>query len=39
MVSYKDITKLAGVSRTAVSHAINKTRYVATETLKRQKKR
>jgi len=33
MATYKDIAKLTGVSKTTVSHAINKTRYVAPKTL------
>lgn len=32
MATIKDVAKMAGVSTTTVSHVINKTRFVATET-------
>lgn len=38
MTTYKDIARIAHVSKTTVSHAINKTRYVAPETVKRIEK-
>ena len=38
MVTYSDIAKIVGVSKTTVSHAINKTRYVAPATIKRIEK-
>jgi len=36
--TYKDIAKIVGVSKTTVSHAINKTRYVAPATIKKIEK-
>jgi len=38
MATYKDIAKVVGVSKTTVSHAINKTRYVAPATIKKIEK-
>ena len=35
MATYKDIARISNVSKTTVSHAINKTRYVAPKTVKR----